>query len=72
MEANEIIRTATNFQHLLRPNEQKSLNEFSKIISTNYCLSNLKTKTLCELLDKVEGTITINRYGACWLKFKKL
>jgi hypothetical protein len=72
MNVNEIIGTATNFQHLLKPNESKTLKEFGKIISKAYSIENKKTKLLCYLLDLTEGTIEINRHGSCFLRYRKL
>jgi hypothetical protein len=69
-EKKELLKTSTDFWHLLKPNQKKTLREFSKIIQSHYCISNIKIKTLCNVLDNTTGEITINRYQECFLKFE--
>lgn len=68
----EILNTATNFAHLIKDNETKTLSELSEIIIKVYSIDNPKIKILYDLLNESEGTMIKNRHGKIFLKYKKL
>lgn len=71
IEKNEIVKYSTNYDMVLIPDKKVNLNEYADMIEKVYSISTLRTKQVCRWLRGTEGTITKNRHGQTFLKFRK-